>query len=156
MKQEDVLKNLPSCPSGCRAGLVRRGQFVRKSDSACIQRFQCKGCLKSCSEATFSHCFRQKKRHLNKTIFHLLTGGFSQRRTAFDLRINRKTVARKFRILGLASTDILLEINHLLKPVTDLQFDDLETSEHTKLKPISVTLMVEEKSRWILGFRVSE
>jgi hypothetical protein len=37
-----------------------------------------------------------------------------------------------------------------------LQFDDLETSEHTKLKPLSVTLAVEKQSRTILGFEVSQ
>lgn len=37
-----------------------------------------------------------------------------------------------------------------------IQFDDLETFEHTKCKPLSVTLAVEEKTRWILGFEVSQ
>jgi hypothetical protein len=36
-----------------------------------------------------------------------------------------------------------------------LQFDDLETSEHSKCKPISVTLAVEPKTRKILHFQVS-
>jgi len=39
--------------------------------------------------------------------------------------------------------------------VTRLQFDDLETFEHTKMKPLSVTLAVEKGSREILGFEVS-
>jgi hypothetical protein len=36
-----------------------------------------------------------------------------------------------------------------------IEFDDLETFEHTKMKPISVTLAVESLSRRILGFNVS-
>jgi hypothetical protein len=40
-------------------------------------------------------------------------------------------------------------------PIEKVQFDDLETFEHTKLKPLSVTLMVQKDSRWILGFEVS-
>ena len=39
--------------------------------------------------------------------------------------------------------------------VTEMQFDDLETIEHTKLKPLSVTLAIEKGSRFILGFEVS-
>jgi len=39
--------------------------------------------------------------------------------------------------------------------VTCLQFDDLETSEHTKCKPLSVIVGVEQESRFILGFQVS-
>ena len=40
-------------------------------------------------------------------------------------------------------------------PVTHLQFDDLITIEHTKLKPLSVSLAVDAKTRAILGAKVS-
>jgi hypothetical protein len=36
-----------------------------------------------------------------------------------------------------------------------VQFDDLETAEHTKCKPLSVALVVEPKFRKILNFKVS-
>jgi len=36
-----------------------------------------------------------------------------------------------------------------------MEFDDLETFEHTKCKPLSVTLAVEFETRRILGFEVS-
>ena len=41
-------------------------------------------------------------------------------------------------------------------PLTEIQFDDLETSEHTKCKPLSVALAVDPKSRKILTFQVSQ
>jgi hypothetical protein len=40
-------------------------------------------------------------------------------------------------------------------PAIEIQFDDLETHEHTKCKPLSVALAVEAKTRKILGFQVS-
>lgn len=39
--------------------------------------------------------------------------------------------------------------------VMQMQFDDLETFEHSKLKPLSITLAVEKHTRFILGARVS-
>ncbi len=39
--------------------------------------------------------------------------------------------------------------------VLHLQFDDLITIEHTKLKPLSISLAVDAKNRHILGARVS-
>ncbi len=39
--------------------------------------------------------------------------------------------------------------------ITAIQFDDLETSEHTKCKPLSVVLVVEPTNRKILNFKVS-
>jgi len=37
-----------------------------------------------------------------------------------------------------------------------IQFDDLETFEHTKCKPLSVSLALEEQSRRVLWFEVSQ
>jgi hypothetical protein len=37
-----------------------------------------------------------------------------------------------------------------------VEFDDQETSEHTKCKPLSITLAVESKSRRILAFEISQ
>ena len=88
-------------------------------------------------------------------IFRLLTGGFSQRRAAIDLKINRKTVVRKFLFLGMWAEKLSKTFNHRHPLVQVMEFDDLETIEHSKLKPLSVTMAVEFKTRRILGFRVS-
>lgn len=144
------------CPSGCHSGFVRRGYFLRQSDKALVRRFQCRACKKSFSHSTYDPCFRQKKRHLNIQIFKLLCGGYSQRRMAFDLNVNRKTVVRKFCFLGLNALTVLPMINLKKPKVSHLQFDDLETFVHTKCKPLSVTLAVEHRTRRILGFRVSD
>jgi hypothetical protein len=41
-------------------------------------------------------------------------------------------------------------------PLSSLQFDDLETAEHTKCKPLSVALAVDPKHRKVLDFQVSQ
>jgi hypothetical protein len=84
----------------------------------------------------------------------LLGSLVSQRRTARLLNLNRKTVARKLKFLGLKAQDELM-FETAAKPVTDMQFDDLETIVHTKYKPVSVTLAIESSTRRILGFRVA-
>lgn len=84
-----------------------------------------------------------------------MTAGVSQREAARVLRINRKTVVRKFRSLIKTAKPKLLDANRSFAPCLEVEFDDLETFEHTKLKPVSVTLMVESKSRRIISFEVS-
>lgn len=79
------------------------------------------------------------------------------RRAALILNIHRTTVKRK--VIYLAQKARLTQ-EELLKKFTSekvchLQFDDLITSEHTKLKPLSVSLAVHKKSRFILGAQVS-
>ncbi len=87
----------------------------------------------------------------------LLNSGVSRRRAALILGANRKTIVRKERFLAhqarLEHAEFLKTLSQT--PVTCIQFDDLVTSEHTKCKPLSVTLAVEAKSRKILGFQVS-
>jgi len=65
------------------------------------------------------------------------------------------TVARKLQFLGLQAR-FKNRLDRLKHPIVQcFQFDDLETIEHTKLKPLSVTLAVEKGTRFILGFEVS-
>lgn len=85
----------------------------------------------------------------------LFCSGVSQRRIAKLLHINLKTVARKLVVLGTLSMNTLEHDNKQHQAATEIQFDDMETFEHTKCKPLSITLVTERKSRRILGFEVS-
>ena len=50
-----------------------------------------------------------------------------------------------------------MRLLNLEKPKSKIiEFDDLETFEHSKCKPLSVTLAVEHKTRRILDFEVSQ
>jgi hypothetical protein len=131
------------------------GVFRRRSDKRWVQRYRCGGCRRSFSSATFDVCYRQKKRQFNRPIFELLASTVSQRRCAYLLRLNRKTIKRKFLFLGRQVLVKLWRHNLSLPPACEIEFDDLETFEHTKCKPLSVTLAVECHSMRILGFGVA-
>ena len=86
-------------------------------------------------------------------LFELIASGVSERRSARLLRINRTTVARKIIFLGARSAERLFISSAALK-VAHFQFDDLETFEHSRYKPLSVTLAVTGQRR-LLAFRVA-
>jgi len=136
---------------------IAHGRFFRKSDRKHIQRWRCLDCRKTFSEATDAPEFGQNKRHLNRPIEEDLCSGVSQRRISLLKKISRTTVARKLKFLGLQAR--FRQIRYLTKfvqtPVVEAQFDEMETHEHTKMKPLSIALMVEKGSRKILGFSVS-
>jgi transposase-like protein len=136
--------------------IVAFGSFMRKSDSRKISRFKCLRCKKTFSRATSHPCYRQKKRHFNHAIGKLLSSGLSLRRLSLIFQISRTTVSRKLIFLGNQSRMKLYESNRNCSQVETMEFDDLETFEHTKCKPLSVTLAVESKTRRILGFSVSK
>lgn len=151
----------PVCPSQLSTPPftqpIRKGSYFRKSDGQRVQRYFCRNCRRHFSSAVFGACYRQKKRKLNHRLRLLLNSGISQRRAALLLGINRKTVVRKFRFLALQARESQKEwLKSLeLNPLSLIQFDDLETSEHSKCKPLSVALAVDPKTRKILSFQVS-
>jgi transposase-like protein len=138
--------------------IVRNGFYRRQSDSRLIQRFRCKLCLREFSRATSHPCFGQKKRRINFPLSRLLVSGVSQRRAARILGVNPKTVVRKFHFLGdRANARHQTWLSTIPKnSISEIHFDDLETAEHTKCKPLSVSLAVDPKGRKILNFKVSQ
>lgn len=135
--------------------LRRAGHYYRTSDSKWVQRFSCRICQATYSTATFSHCYRQKKRRKNFKVFELLSSKNSLNRVAKILNLNRKTVVRTFQNRSLWARYKNRELNFSRPKALIVEFDDLETFELTKCKPISVTLAVESQTRRILGFEVS-
>jgi transposase-like protein len=133
----------------------RIGSYYRTSDSKWIQRFRCYSCKHNFSTATFQLCYRQKKRQKNEPLRKLLSSGVSLRRASLILNIHRNTTTRKFLFLGLNAEFFFRSRNLQSNRAAIVQFDDLETFEETKCKPLSVTLAVEQGTRRILGIEVS-
>jgi hypothetical protein len=79
----------------------------------------------------------------------------SQRRIASILGINRKTVVRKFLYLARQSRE---SHNEWLRTFQSsrVQFDEMESFEHTRLKPLSIALCTDEATRHIVDVRVAK
>ncbi len=145
-------------PGGSVSGRVsKKGTFYRRCDRRYIQRFKCTVCKVQFSRATFDPDYRQHRREINERLFLFLASGGTQRRAAILLKTDRMTIRRKLKILGArakADHEEWLEHRFQEASIKHIQFDDLETSEHTKCKPLSVTLAVRNRSREIIDFQV--
>jgi transposase-like protein len=148
------------CPSpGCASPefVIKDGKFRRQDDAKWIQRFRCKSCGRRFSGATFSDAYRQKKRRVNLPLLKLLSSGISLRRSAFLLRVQRKTVERKLPFLAKRCRRLHSRaLEKLRGRVHNMQIDDLITKENSKLKPLSVSIAVDEDRRLILSLEVSQ
>lgn len=91
---------------------------------------------------------------MNYLVDKCLRGGVSMRECARMLNIHRTTVQRKKTFLAFHAR-AWLDSFRKTRIVTNFQFDDMETFEHTKCKPISITLAVEKHTRLILGFEAA-
>lgn len=135
--------------------LVRKGYFYRAHDARWIPRFSCKLCRRKFSSASLSPCFRQKKRKLNSEIARFLCSEVSQRRLALNLGVTRRTIERKFLFLAdQARQDLQAELDSRTQLIEAVQFDEMESFERSKCLPLSIPLLVETKTRKILGFGV--
>jgi transposase-like protein len=149
------------CPnSQCQNTLSfkKDGYYFRRNDSRSVQRYQCLCCLKKFSRSTYQFEYRQHKRRVNHPLLKLLVSGVSQRRAALFLNINKNTVARKFDYLARkysAKHQAWLK-NKGRHEIAHVQFDDLVTIEHTKLKPLTVTSVVDPQSLHILSAKVGQ
>ena len=142
----------PDCLSN---DTVSAGFYLRKCDSHLVKRYCCKDCKHKFSDATGTLEFGQHKRRENPIIQRLLGAVVSMNEISRIVRVNRKTVDRKLVYL---SKKCLLENEDILSKrhkVDSVQFDEMETVEHTKCKPVAVALAVETKTRAVLGFTVS-
>ena len=136
--------------------IVKFGSFYRTSDRKQVQRFFCNPCVLHFSVATLYVCYKQKKRHYNEKIARELAAGVSMRECARVLKVNKKTVVRKMIHMGRRAQEELEILNKKRAKAKIFEFDDLETFEHSKCKPLAVGLAVEFKTRWILGYEVAQ
>jgi hypothetical protein len=108
------------------------------------------------SSHTFLETYQQKKPHLNRQIFEWYASATTQRRMAKVMRINRKTVVRKFLFMAkLARAEHARRIATGILKTSFAQFDEMETFEHTKLKPLSVAMAVRVKTCEIIAAQVA-
>jgi hypothetical protein len=97
----------------------------------------------------------QKKRRINLKVLEGLSSGLSMRRIAKLLRVDKKTIKRKLDYLAIRCERKNMQFLKKIR-VNNLQFDDLITSEHTKLKPLSISVAVDKNRRYLLGCEVSK
>lgn len=145
---------------------VRFGNYFRKSDSHSLARFLCLNCRRTFSQATSSVFFGHRHRRLHGTIRSLLCSGVTMRRTTRLVGVTPDCVARKLKALAaearieqaqwLDQFRRSEEGTSLVQKIEEAQFDELETIEHSKLKPVSIALVVERKTRKIIGICASQ
>jgi len=145
----------PNCPRCGATGSVKYGRYRRHEDAQTIQRYRCVDCGKNHSSATHTDTYRQKRRRLNLAIEMDIVSCTSQRRIALKHRCDRKTVARKIQFLAARARKRSAEWLANQPAFESVQFDELITFEHSRLKPLSVAVMSCTQSRCIVAYGVA-
>ena len=126
--------------------VVKSGFFYSRSHrSPAVQRYRCLDCRRRFSRQTGSVTCGEKKPQLTLPVMRLLAIGVSQRECARSLQVHRTTVARKMIRLGRQARSLLLADAARCHETEAVYFDEMETFEHTKCKPVSIALAVTHK-----------
>jgi transposase-like protein len=129
------------CPH-CNSKAHRYGTFWVKHRRLSVQRYSCQKCQRTFSSQTLATTAYYKKTHLIPFIFRLLCNGNSQRAVGRSLLISKDTVHKYFLHLTAKATQFKATPTPI--PVTTLYFDELESIEHTKLKPLCIALAISQ------------
>ncbi len=140
--------------------IVKYGFFSRLTGQhPRIQRFLCRDCRRKFSTQTGSLTYRERKPHLTQPVMRLLMEGLSQRACARTLGCKRQTVASKMMRLGSRAKShfVARQVGDGATDITEktIVFDEMETFDHSKCKPVSIAIAVEEKSRRVIGVEVA-
>ena len=151
------------CPY-CKAPpsrIVKFGFFERITGlRSRIQRYRCNICLRKFSSQTGTLTYRERKSHLTQKVMRLMMEGVSQRACARTFGCQRRTIASKLIRLGVharAQLDLRQSGDgNTNRFENTIVFDEMETFEHSKCKPVSIAIAVEQSTRRVVAVEVAQ
>ena len=116
-----------------------------------VPRFRCRECGRRFSRQTFRADCRQKKPAINATCLDLMVSCVGQRTAARVLKVARRTVERRFAWLGRHAA--FFQANRLVaaRIAGPFQLDELETFEANRYQPVTVPVLIERRTLFIVG-----
>lgn len=135
---------------------TKMGYYRRRIDRRDVPRYRCRSCGRSFSSQTSQPTYRERRPDVNDMVFRLLCSGVTIRRTARLVGVHRDTVMHKMSRMAdraRAIHDENLDSGGIRTSL--VQFDELQTFEHTQLKPVSVAVAIRAKTGEIIGIDVA-
>lgn len=154
------------CPTtNCHSHVIKKGKLYLKADRTYVQRYQCIICKKNfINRNKIERKPNEKLYSTRKDVAELYCRGMSLRDISKTLKVSRTTVMSK---LDLVSNEIENKLrdyanfnfnshhedNYKRTPI--IVFDEMETYEHTKLKPLSITIAYDVINKKIVDIQVA-
>jgi len=130
---------------------ARHGTYSPKCRAHRVQRYRCSTCRRTFSRQTFRADYRDHRPDLNPRLFELLASGVGLRQSARTLRLSLRCTELKFRKIARHLRRLNLSLRGPLGGGARFHFDELETyEEHRGARPLSVPLLVESESRYLV------
>ena len=156
IESEGIIKKL-MCPKCFSEDFAKKGWLKNKKENKKIRQYKCKNkkCKARFSINSIKDTKWQKKPDLNQKIMDLYCEGTTLRGISRILKISYNTVVEKWRFMASKARIKHLTTLEFGEIVTKyIQFDQMETFEHTKEKPLGIALSIRPKTGQILSAKV--
>lgn len=147
----------PSCSQHLDPGYrfaIRAGRYFPLCRNHPVQRFRCRSCRRTFSRQTFRADCRQKKPHINAACLRLMVSCVGLRQAAQVLQVARRTIERRFEWLARHASD--WHANQLDGAILcgPFQLDELESFEANRYQPVTVPVLIDRSSLFIVATEV--
>ena len=144
-----------NCPKCASKEYSKKGWIKTKKNPKPIRQYQCKACKHRFSCNSLKTSKLQKRPDLNSKIAELYCEGNTLRGMARILKVNYKTVDRKFKYMAnLARVQHLKAMESKDIVTKYVQLDEMQTFEHTRRRPLGIQLSIRPKTGQILAAKV--
>ena len=153
----------PRCPNrACMAHripgprfYVYAGRYQPKCRSVAIPRFRCKVCRKGFSYQTFRIDYCDRRPHDNVPLMQALISGMSLRQAGRMLGMDCHSVQHKFRKIARHLRILNRSLTSALPADRIIGLDEMETFEHRSIQPVTVPMLVDDESKFVLSVGVA-
>ena len=143
------------CPKCASDNFSKKGKYKTRKNQIAIQRYKCRPCGFLFTANSLRKTYRQRKPELNKKVMALYCEGNTLRGIGRLLGISYNTVVAKFKFMAnLARERHLKALQEGEIKTKYVQFDEMQTFEHTKKKPLGIELSIRPKTGQILAAKV--
>lgn len=139
-------------PEGWR--IVKWGYYTTRCRGRREQRYRCRACKATFCEQTFRHDYCDRRPEVNERLFELLTSGVGLRQAAFLLRIDQRAAQFKMRKMSRTCRHLHANLSTRLPPAMTYVLDEEESYEQASIRPLTVPLLTERKSYFVVASAV--
>jgi len=134
---------------------VRAGRYQPKCRSVAIPRFRCKVCRKGFSYQTFRIDYCDLRPHENAKLMRCLVSGVSLRQAGRLLALDCHSVQHKARKIARHLQLLNRSLVTALPAGKVIGLDEMETFEQRSIQPVTVPMVVEHESKFVIAVRVA-
>jgi hypothetical protein len=133
---------------------IRFGSYHPHCRPRAVPRFRCRGCFRTFSRQSFRADFRQRKPYLNATFLRLMVHCVGLRQAAKVLQVARRTVEHRFAWLAHLAAHFHRNRLHGATLHGPFQLDELETFEANRFQPVTVPVLIERHTMFLVATAV--